>query len=1096
MYKFKQILFLLSGTLLMPIALLHAQESPRLINSDSLIEEGIKLHDEGKFEEAIALYNQVDRNDSGYYNAMIEKSLTLIHGRHYQEAYETCLEAQKVRNRLSPNLYINMGTALDNLERSSDAVKAYDEGLRYFPKNYMLWFNRGVSLENIKKWQEAFDSYLKVLEIYPFHPGTHIRLGVLCAREGHLTQAMLSLNMFFLLEPKSERSLSVLEYLNSIVIENDQVAPVGIRFPEGDHFEELDLILKNHVAFRPKYKLKSKLDYKVVRQNQVLLEKIEYNPSDKGIWMQFYAPVFAEIAKKGYTEAFSYFFMLSSTNKDVVEVLDKKIKPINEFSVWLKQNLSGFYAKRNIVINGKEQLCEFEYLNSMLDAIGNRNAAGQNVGYWEFYNQSGSLYSKGGFNNNGNREGKWVWYYDNGRTWVECEYLNGNIEGVNKSFTYQGFPKRTDNYAYDLLDGKSYEYYPSGEPMEISTYSNGKLNGEFTNYYPNRQIHYKATYAVNNLNDKLLQYTPTGHLISDIDFSSGQKNGRSFEYFTNGKLKTREDYYEGKANGELREYYPDGSTRSEGTATNHAISGIYKSYYENGKLKDECLYDSIGNLSGTKKTYSPSGFLLATTTYDGGVIKAYRFFDSQNNVLSEAEEKDGHLFYKAYNADGELAAEGEYFHGRMEGPWKIYNNYGTLQSEEEYNEGLLNGIQREYFRNGKLKQITHYSQGVMNGLHQNFYVNGKLCQQGIYKNGELAGYWFSYNIAGTLTSKNYYVDNLLNGWQDYYSNNGKLFCEEYDENNLVYESIFFDSLGNISDRFIPDSLCGLQQVHFNDGKLCKEGTYHNGVPEGTFRWINHNGNNLSEFYYVNGQLNGQYNRYTDNGKLWSCGYYVLGDKDSTWLVYDEDGNIRSREQYLLGNKNGEGTTFFANGKTASNGSFRLGLEDGAFNYYSPQGDLAYTLYYELGKLKGYSYLLATGKTSDTLQIENETAHIISYFANGKKSAEFDVNKGWIEGNLLRFHSNGNVWKKTSFKNNMPEGSSKTFYANGKIENEELMYGGELNGTCQYFYPNGNLKKSINFILGRRYGEAKYYVISGLPEQTKIYYDDVLFSESK
>ena len=34
--------------------------------SDTLIREGVKLYDEGKYNDAISLYRQVDENDSNY----------------------------------------------------------------------------------------------------------------------------------------------------------------------------------------------------------------------------------------------------------------------------------------------------------------------------------------------------------------------------------------------------------------------------------------------------------------------------------------------------------------------------------------------------------------------------------------------------------------------------------------------------------------------------------------------------------------------------------------------------------------------------------------------------------------------------------------------------------------------------------------------------------------------------------------------------------------------------------------------------------------------------------------------------------------------
>ena len=62
------------------------------INSTDSINKGIELHDSEKYNEALALYNQVERNDSNYVRSLIEKAVSLNALGEYNQVIEICKE--------------------------------------------------------------------------------------------------------------------------------------------------------------------------------------------------------------------------------------------------------------------------------------------------------------------------------------------------------------------------------------------------------------------------------------------------------------------------------------------------------------------------------------------------------------------------------------------------------------------------------------------------------------------------------------------------------------------------------------------------------------------------------------------------------------------------------------------------------------------------------------------------------------------------------------------------------------------------------------------------------------------------------------------
>src|SRR5690349_19759633 len=91
----------------------HAQKNVKWVESGKVIEEGIKLHDEENFEDAIAKYKLVNRNDTLYPSALYELSLTYKEAKQYDKAIEACKEGITLGSDNGPLFYNIYASALD-----------------------------------------------------------------------------------------------------------------------------------------------------------------------------------------------------------------------------------------------------------------------------------------------------------------------------------------------------------------------------------------------------------------------------------------------------------------------------------------------------------------------------------------------------------------------------------------------------------------------------------------------------------------------------------------------------------------------------------------------------------------------------------------------------------------------------------------------------------------------------------------------------------------------------------------------------------------------------------------------------------------------
>tara|TARA_B100000315_G_C14308022_1_gene464989 strand:- start:270 stop:683 length:414 start_codon:yes stop_codon:yes gene_type:complete len=74
---------------------------------------------------------------------------------------------------------------------------------------------------------------------------------------------------------------------------------------------------------------------------------------------------------------------------------------------------------------------------------------------------------------NGQYEGPWFHYYDNGRLLEKGDYKNGEKEGTWVS------------------------YWVNGQLMEKTNFKNGEKEGAWVRYYDNGQLHWTGTYKNN-----------------------------------------------------------------------------------------------------------------------------------------------------------------------------------------------------------------------------------------------------------------------------------------------------------------------------------------------------------------------------------------------------------------------------------------------------------------------------------------------------------------------------------------------------------------------------------------------------------------------
>ncbi len=144
------------------------QELPTNSGSDvdDYINKALLKNLEGKYDEAVRLYDQILKNDPDNVIAMTNKGNSLNNLGKYEEAIR-CLDRALA---IHPNFHaakINKGNALLLLKRYEEAIRYYDDVLRFNPNLAVALNNKAKALVALGKNKEANEFIQKAIAINP-----------------------------------------------------------------------------------------------------------------------------------------------------------------------------------------------------------------------------------------------------------------------------------------------------------------------------------------------------------------------------------------------------------------------------------------------------------------------------------------------------------------------------------------------------------------------------------------------------------------------------------------------------------------------------------------------------------------------------------------------------------------------------------------------------------------------------------------------------------------------------------------------------------------------------------------------------------------
>lgn len=1069
---------------------LNAQNFPP-VNSGDLISQAIKLHDSKNYKEAIKLYRKIPANDTNYVRSLYELSYSLVADSNLKEALSTCdLGLNKDNGEYELDFLSLRASIIDDQGEYEKALGLYDSALTKYPNSQSLMFNKAVCLMRLKRKVEAEELLQKLVVKSPYYSSAHFRLGQLALQKGQIVPATICFFTYLLMAPEGSYANSCIKLLDGISKMTDEATQyVANRKTESEgSFAVVEQIMTSKIALDKNYKILTSLDDPIIRQLQVMMEKLEYEKDNTDFYMEYYVPYLKSLFEKNFFEP-SVYSALSGVNiEKIQDYLKKNQKDVSKAIDVINEHLQSIRTTREL--NFEKRLVAkriYQFDNGVLFAKGEMNGS-KTVGRWEFYHKNGNLKSVGDYNSNGNKEGRWVYYFENGKFGGLDNWKDGKQDGEDLTYNKQGVVITRANFSNGKLNGEKTSYYAIGHSYTISGFVNGIEKGNYRKYFASGRLKIDANTDEGQFDGSYKSYFENGKPEIICTYAKGKINGPYKSYYDNGQLEFQANYSNGIINDEAITYHRNGKVKRKASYVNDLIEGDELEYNDEGILIQKVNYKK-GKAEGTAEYYDDDGKLYSTFQFDNNKLKLAKYFDKKGNVISTSARESKQIALTNFNAEGFRSAYSVYNDkAEKQGNDSIFYNSGKLKEVNFYKDGLLDGTSTGYYANGLKQYEVNFRENKKEGLTTNYYPNGKIQSQGWYIDGDQDGDWIEYNEKSSMTFKGTYLENDYYGTTQSFFANGALDYETDYLSGWIRAVHQFDSTGKeINTITLTNGTGKYKGIYFN-GKTRFDGAYLQGELHGTFTNYFVDGTVETVRNYDHGFLNGAYKDFYYGGQLYSEGQYEMEKKAGLWKTYYKNGKIMREEMFIDGDRNGKSVYYFDNGKIEKEVYYKDGLRNGSNKRYSDDGQLVDIIYFKDDVPVSYTYNNKDGQLLAPIPIKGGSASITTYYANGNKSAEMVYADGKLTGTFKLYFPNGNLYyEEEELINGLTNGKLREFYSNGAVKTTYNYLLDNVDGPYKEYYDNGKLKEEGSFYNGYNNGPRKFYDNNGKLILTLNYY---------
>ena len=291
-----------------------------------------------------------------------------------------------------------------------------------------------------------------------------------------------------------------------------------------------------------------------------------------------------------------------------------------------------------------------------------------------------------------------------------------------KTFWDNGNVKTTIIFDEDGEKNGRYEsFYENGELKEYGSYENGEKVGTWNEYYYDGTNKKMTRYYDGIIYRKEIYYDNGRLMVSGGFDDQGKKDGPWKQQYDNWQEKLEGDYSHGKKQGQWKYYTESGE--------------LFKieNYKEDVRISTWENNDINSNVFESEDTVIDVSHQIEQTEVEEVEEEIIEYVEVEEDAIDAVAEAAGDAAEVAGDATVESV---NYYRNRRSGEWKFYNERGDVIEIGNYINDRKNGKWTSYYDNGQIKRIQLWNAGKVIEVISYFDKNGKTLDKGTLKAGK------------------------------------------------------------------------------------------------------------------------------------------------------------------------------------------------------------------------------------------------------------------------------------------------------------------------------------------------------------------------
>jgi tetratricopeptide (TPR) repeat protein len=312
-------------------------------SNNDLIKQGVELHNQGKYAEAIDKFNEALKNDPENEYANYELAFSLYASKKPKDAIPYLQKVVKSSNTsLSVTAYSLLASIYDEDNQSQKAIETYNQAIKINPDYPQIYYNLGIAYFRNKQYTEAENSAIEAIKHNPKNAGSQRLYALVTFHQNKRVNALLGFCSFLLLEPTGPRAAEAYGNIQHIMqggvlTDNKGNAAVAFSPQQDKEISALNLGISLVVQSGQSKKLSGAnlLEYEL-KGIFALVGQLSEKKTDKGFFDIFFVAYFYKLAQSNNMPAFTRAIILANSKTDSSAWVNDNAQQVTALNEWLK----------------------------------------------------------------------------------------------------------------------------------------------------------------------------------------------------------------------------------------------------------------------------------------------------------------------------------------------------------------------------------------------------------------------------------------------------------------------------------------------------------------------------------------------------------------------------------------------------------------------------------------------------------------------------------------------------------------------------------------------------------------------------------------